>query len=38
LAARGLAVTAVEPGSNLIEIAQAKTPAVDFLHTTRDLG
>jgi SAM-dependent methyltransferase len=34
LDARGLAVTAVEPGLNLIEIAQAKTPAVDFLHTT----
>jgi SAM-dependent methyltransferase len=34
LDARGLAVTAVEPGANLIEIAQAKTPEVTFLHTT----
>ena len=34
LDARGLAVTAVEPGANLIEIAQAKTPKVNFLHTT----
>jgi SAM-dependent methyltransferase len=34
LDARGLVVTAVEPGSNLIAIAQAKTPAVNFLHTT----
>lgn len=34
LDARGLAVTAVEPGANLIEIAQAKTPNVKFLHTT----
>lgn len=34
LDARGLAVTAVEPGANLIKIARAKTPAVKFLHTT----
>lgn len=34
LEARGLAVTAVEPGANLIEIAQAKAPAVEFLHAT----
>jgi SAM-dependent methyltransferase len=31
---RGLAVTAVEPGAHLIEIARAKTPNVNFLHTT----
>jgi ubiquinone/menaquinone biosynthesis C-methylase UbiE len=32
LVARQLAVTAIEPGSNLLDIARAKTPAVEFIN------